>query len=714
MLYELGYTNIDIVRSKMLQHPFLKIGSQKRQVNIVPDYLLKVGDNYAWVLDAKAPDEDIKTGYNVEQVFSYAIHPEIRTRYFALCNGREFALYRQDTERPVLFFNMQDVGSYWGNLETYLSPGSFQEGKKPVFELVEKYRKKYDNFDYINRPLLDEIPVRKRAAKRHFGVHGYFTKQAWNVVREYILNFSKPGDIVFDPFGGSGVTLVEALMTDRQGIHIDLNPMSIFIVDSLIAPVNIPELNNAFDRIKNRFQKLKPETKEEIDKALSKYPYPQGYTLPKGSDVETIEQLFTNEQLANLSLIKYLIKNEKNENLRKTLLLAFSTTITKINRTYHNSDYASENAGDCAAFRYYRYRIATEPVNLNIWDTFEGKFWKIVNAKKDIAPKINEDTISNAQVYKGTATNLKEIKTESIDYIYTDPPYGSKIPYLDLSVMWNAWLGLEVTEQDRELEAIEGGEMHKTKDDYSDLISKSIMECYRVLKFDRWMSFVFAHKDPEFWHLIIETAERAGFEYAGAVKQANGQTSFKKRQNPFTVLAGQLIINFKKVRKPKAILRANLGMNIGDIVLETIEGVIAKHNGATLEQINDELIIKGLELGFLDLLKKEYSDLTSILMSEFDYNTETEQFMIRKNMKFKTSIDLNLRVKYYLMSYLRRQEIENKTPTFDEIVLNILPLLRNGTTPEHQTILNVLEAIGEHIGKDRWKLKSEEAQLKLF
>jgi hypothetical protein len=50
---------------------------------------------------------------------------------------------------------------------------------------------------------------------------------------------------------------------------------------------------------------------------------------------------------------------------------------------------------------------------------------------------------------------------------------------------------------------------------------------YRVLKYDRWLSFVFAHKDPEFWHLIIDTAENCGFEYIGAVPQKNGQTSFK-------------------------------------------------------------------------------------------------------------------------------------------------------------------------------------------
>jgi adenine-specific DNA methylase len=82
---------------------------------------------------------------------------------------------------------------------------------------------------------------------------------------------------------------------------------------------------------------------------------------------------------------------------------------------------------------------------------------------------------------------------------------------------------------DYELEAIEGGEHNKSKENYNELITKSIQEMYRVLKFDRWMSFVFAHKDPEFWHLIIETAEKCGFEYAGAVPQKNGQTSFKKR-----------------------------------------------------------------------------------------------------------------------------------------------------------------------------------------
>ena len=705
ILYKLGYNNSQIVRSKSLEHPFIKIGSQKRNINLIPDYLMKVENNYAWVLDAKSPNENIKSGYNVEQVYSYSMHPEIRTKFFALCNGKEFVLFRQDEKEPLLYFNMIDIENYWEELSGILSPDSFQIGKKYTYQRYKLQSNKIKDFNYFDRPLLEEIPVRKRAAKRHFGVHGYFTKQSWNVVKEYILNFTQPGDLILDPFGGSGITAIEAMMADRKAIHIDLNPMSEFIVTSLAAPVSILELKETFLQIKAKYQKSEPKDISDYNKILKKYPYPKGIILPKSSDVNTVEKLFSKKQLAELALLKHLIKSVKNINIKKSLLLAFSSTVNKINLTYHHSTYASKNAGNSAPMQYYRYRIAPKPTSLDLMETFTTKISAVINAKKDMEFKINPDTIEDLKILKGTATDLNFIKNESVDYIYTDPPYGKKIPYLDLSIMWNAWLDLDVNETDYKLEAIEGGEHNKTKQEYNDLISESIREMYRVLKFERWMSFVFAHKDPEFWHLIIDTAEKCGFEYAGAVAQKNGQTSFKKRQNPFTVLSGQLIINFKKVKRPRYILKAALGMNIGDIVMQTIEGIIAKNNGASLEQINDELIIKGLELGFLDLLKKEYSDLTPFLLDNFDYNNDTEFFKIKKDTRFKTNVDAELRIRYYILSYLRRLELENINPTFDEIVLHIMPLLRNGATPEEQTILNVLSNEAEHIGDNRWKLK---------
>lgn len=275
LLEALGYTNHNIVRSKTLQHPYLKIGSKKRPVNLVPDYLFRIDSSYAWVLDAKSPDENIRYGDNVEQVYSYATHPEIRTKYFALCNGREFTLFRQDSDdRPILDFELKEIDRYWEDLARYLAPDAFQTGKSMVYEPIQRAGQRNAHFDYTNCQLLNEIKVDKQSAKRHFGVHGYFTKQAWNVVQEYIKNFTKPGDLVLDPFGGSGVTAVEAMMTDRKAIHLDLNPMSVFIVNGLVAPIKPADLGNAFQRVKDQFEKLAPQTSAEVADALTRYPYP--------------------------------------------------------------------------------------------------------------------------------------------------------------------------------------------------------------------------------------------------------------------------------------------------------------------------------------------------------------------------------------------------------------------------------------------------------
>jgi DNA modification methylase len=671
---------------------------------------MKVEENYAWILDAKAPKQRVDDPNHIEQVYSYATHPEIRSTYFALCNGLEFALYRRElTNTPILYFALDEIEYHWEKLKMFLSPDSFQVGKNFTYDATNTTAKPTD-FDYTTRPLLEEIPVKKQAAKRHFGCNAYFTRQTWNVVQEYIKNYTKPEDLVLDPYGGSGITAVEAMMTNRKAIHIDLNPLSTFMVHSLIAPVKKYELANVLEQIKAEYLKNEPKTKNDIEKAFKKYKIPKDLDLPlpKNADVQTVRELFSDKQMAELALLKHLIKKEKNENIQKSLLLAFYNTLSVCNLTFHKTP---KGGGNHFGF-YYRYRMAYEPLEQSVIEVFEKKLKRVINGKEEISYFINENTIGNIDVRKGTATDLSFLRRESVDYIYTDPPYGKKIAYLDLSLMWNAWLDLKVTEAEYQQEAIEGGEHNKTKQEYKAMIAKSIKEMYRVLKFDRWMSFVFAHKDPEFWHLIMNTAEDCGFEYVGAVPQKNGQTSFKKRQNPFTVLSGQLIINFRKVRNPKAILKANLGMNIAEIVMQTIEGIIAKNNGATLEQINDELIIKGLELGFLDLLKKEYNDLTPILLNNFDYNETTELFAIKKETCFKTPIDVKLRIKYYLISYLRRIEREeNKHPTFDEIVLHILPLLKNGETPENQTVLNVLENIADRIGQDFWRLKREGQQM---
>ena len=103
LLRSLGYRpegNYKIHRSKPLLHPYVMFGSQKRKVNIIPDYLLSTEEVYRFVLDAKAPSENVISGDNVAQVYSYAIHPDVRAWNYGLCNGRTLALFEIMSIKP--------------------------------------------------------------------------------------------------------------------------------------------------------------------------------------------------------------------------------------------------------------------------------------------------------------------------------------------------------------------------------------------------------------------------------------------------------------------------------------------------------------------------------------------------------------------------------------------------------------------------------------
>lgn len=698
LIKKLGYSVDNIVLGKAVQ---MQTGSKKQTTTYYADYALKIGNSYVCVVEAKAPQKNIADESVIDQAWSYASHREIRSIYIVICNGLEFALYKTDLDRTLLLrFSVSEIDQYWKELQRFLSTESFQspehvEYKKPV----ETKNGGFNNETYCRQQILAPIKIQRQKAKRHHGSHPYFTKQSWDIVQNYIKNYSRPGDTVLDPFGGSGVTVMESLILNRKAINVDLNPFSIFLTEAKLVPVNTGELQKTFERIYEEFAKLEPKTESEIKAALKKYPRPQKLPLPKNTNANTVDELFTDKQTVQLGLFKHLVMQVQNYNIRKTLLLLFSSLIH-----YHNltSFWGPHGNTGASAMWMYTHRIAAKPCDLDFHKLLKDRFKSVLKAKEETETIITVDTIRNAQVIQGTATDLSFIPDESIDYIYTDPPYAKNIAYLDLSVMWNAWLDLEVSEQERQLEIIEGGELDKSKDEYKQLLAKSIKEMFRVLKYDRWFSIVFAHQDPQYWDLILNTAENCGFQYVKMVPQENCKSNFHKRKNPFTVFSGQWIITFRKVRNPKTLMKVNLGADLLELVMQTIEGTIAKFNGATIDQIVHNLILRGKELGFLDMLAKEYSDIRPFLQQNFGYDMERNVYTIPESRGFKSHIDVNLRIKYFLESYLTRC----KQAKFSDIVSEIMPLLKNGSTPEKQTIRGVLEDIAERVGKDSWRLKA--------
>ena len=68
-------------------------------------------------------------------------------------------------------------------------------------------------FEHINR----QIPPEPHTAM--YVWHKYWSRKTWNVVGEFIKTYTRPNDVIFDPFAGSGVTAIEAIRHGAEGMR---------------------------------------------------------------------------------------------------------------------------------------------------------------------------------------------------------------------------------------------------------------------------------------------------------------------------------------------------------------------------------------------------------------------------------------------------------------------------------------------------------------
>jgi hypothetical protein len=137
LLAELGYTASQpyrIIRSRKLEHPYVYFGTASKHITIIPDYVLERDGTCAWILDAKAPNENIDTGKNVEQAYSYAMHRDVRVQYYALCNGRKLVVYDVKKGPPILDIPLKDINQHWTEVLTLLgTKAAWPNGLRPDF-----------------------------------------------------------------------------------------------------------------------------------------------------------------------------------------------------------------------------------------------------------------------------------------------------------------------------------------------------------------------------------------------------------------------------------------------------------------------------------------------------------------------------------------------------------------------------------------------------
>ena len=214
-------------------------------------------------------------------------------------------------------------------------------------------------------------------------------------------------------------------------------------------------------------------------------------------------------------------------------------------------------------------------------------------------------------------TDLRQIKTNSVDYIFTDPPFGDNIMYSELNFIWESWLQVFTNNKD---EAIVNKPQNKNINDYTNLMLKSFQQMYRILKPKRWITIVFHNSKASVWNAIQESINRAGFIVAQVSTLDKRQGSFNQ-VNATASVKNDLIINAYKPEEKfseQFINNAGKGMEI-DFVKEQLLHLPVKPNIGRTEQmlysktlahyVENGFKIKYNSTNFFKLLSDNFTDL---------------------------------------------------------------------------------------------------------
>jgi DNA modification methylase len=293
-------------------------------------------------------------------------------------------------------------------------------GKKKEFEQKITEVKK-PNFDHLNR----QIPPEAHTPMYNF--HKYWSRKTWNVVGDFINTYCPENGIVYDPFGGSGVSAMEALKKGRKVIISDLNPIASEITRLTIKSVNLTKLHEAFKKVEKKVKeriynlyitqcrKCKHEFAFDVaiwnekkiievryykcpacgderkisnpvidfDKKLVKkiveikikewYPndklyHVNGNPFKEKQQFESLDELFTKRNLYALSILMEAIELETSKDLKDFLKIGFSSML----HLCSSMTPVRPTRPMSSAWTQHSYWSASEFMEQNVWDKFES------------------------------------------------------------------------------------------------------------------------------------------------------------------------------------------------------------------------------------------------------------------------------------------------------------------------------------------------------
>ncbi|AGG05952.1 DNA methylase N-4/N-6 domain-containing protein [Dehalococcoides mccartyi] len=604
---------------------------------------------------------------------------------------------RYDTQTGNLFNN-----------EVPKMPDGYYSVDKPNPNLrafVEQHMKEcpYDpqNDDY-DVPAFDK-PIETTKATVIYNMHTYWSKKPHDAIRQYIRHYTKLGDLVLDPFCGSGGTAVAALIEGRKSVVIDLDPSATHITAGSVAIVNPTVVHNAIEQIlsetdeiaKNLYEiqcprclgrarvlsvtwserflcdkclnvvaiwglpgtgknRGKSELKEcphcgngiyvgdkrygyvpvqfhlecisgcrpkricieqddssfnelvRLNEHVQKlkfsfwYPtaeFPDGLETIKRKHFKqigftTIDTIFTSRNLHALAGLWDAINRSQEKDILRFVFTSFVLNASKLYRF-------REDGGGQPTGNYY-----VPPINreLNVFDAFVRKASDIEQAKNAYFNSVKSGKVI---ISTESALDLSTIPSNSVDYIFTDPPYGNTYQYRELNAVWNGWLinNANPHPEDMVVNEYQG----KDESEWGKMFLRSFRECARVLKPGRFLSLCFHHTSSEMWTIVQDMMSECGFlveEIKSATSIGTGQRSYYQRVLNNTVQR-DLVINFRKPKPGELTAAITITGNedkttFSEKVRRIISDYLGANPGSTKDRIYDEVVSRMVRSGQME------------------------------------------------------------------------------------------------------------------
>ncbi|WP_300335410.1 DNA modification methylase [Accumulibacter sp.] len=182
------------------------------------------------------------------------------------------------------------------------------------------------------------------------------------------------------------------------------------------------------------------------------------------------------------------------------------------------------------------YYVASQHAECSPWYILDGKLGRLPKTFQAFGAHQ-----AGAGVTTGSVASLP-LADRSIDYIFTDPPFGENIYYADLNFLVESWHRVTT---DAKPEAIIDRFKKKALPEYQHLMQRCFAEYYRVLKPGRWMTVVFSNSKAAVWNAIQVALQQAGFVVAEVTALDKVQGSYRQVTSTTAVKQDLVISAYK-------------------------------------------------------------------------------------------------------------------------------------------------------------------------